>query len=264
MTKMRSIPSFLLAGLFLLSLGCSNNKEVAAQNEDLGINNPTNKIKKLPDLSTVDFYALADDSSWLFTVQYGREITFTDLNNNIKFHSKSNHKEIAGGANIVSINSENNDFILSANIGLEDCHKTGTIINLVIKRKKDNQVLDYAGCGVYRGSPRLHDIWVLESINGDTLSASQFPRELPHFEFNLNTQKMSGFAGCNQVSGNISFKYNKIIIESLLSTRMYCKETSPMEDEILKILRSQPIYNFYKLHLYIETTEGSLILKKVD
>lgn len=261
---MKSIPSLLFMGIMLFSLGCSNSKEAAAQDDNEAMEKTENRITKLPDLSTVDYYAIADDSTWMFTVHYGREISFIDKKNNIEYHSNSNEKQIAGGANIVSIYSKEDDYLIRVNIGLEDCHKDGKHVNIVVKRLNDDKVFDYAGCGVYHGSPQLHDIWVLESINGDTLKAEQFPRELPHFEFNLNTRQMSGFAGCNQVHGNIRFDYNRITIEPIVSTRMYCKETSPMEKKILKILRSNPIYNFNNLHLYIETTEGSLILKKVD
>lgn len=262
MNKFKSIPSMLLMGILLFTIGCSNSKVVAT--EDEGMNNNENTIPNVPDLSTLDYYAFAADSSWLLTVQYGKEVTFVDKKNNIEYHSNTSEKQVAGGADIVLIFSKGDKFLIRANIGLEDCHKNGKHVNIMVKRLNDEKVFDYSSCGVYHGSPRLHDIWVLESLNGDTLTAEQFPRELPHFEFNLNTQKMSGFAGCNQVSGDLRFEYSRIIIEPIVSTRMYCKETSTIENKILEILRNKPVYNFNKLHLYIETTEGSLIFKKVD
>lgn len=261
---MRSIPSILFMGIFFFSLGCNNPKEISSKDEEKVNTNNENKITTMPDLSTVDFYALADDSSWIFTVQYGKEITFTDKKNNIKYHSNSNEKHVAGGADIVTIYSKNDDFTISINISLSDCHENGKQTTIMVERMKDNRNFNYSGCGVYHGSPRLHDIWVLESINSDTLYADQFPKELPHFEFNLETQKMSGFAGCNQVNGNIRFEYNKMIIEPILSTRIYCKETSPIEQKILEILNGKPVYGFNGLYLYIETTKGSLIFKKED
>ncbi len=262
MKKKKSILSFLFMGIILFSIGCNNSKEAVTNSEAMDKSN--DDIIKMPDLSTVDYYAAADDSSWIFTVAYGQEITFIDKRNNIEYHSDTNEKQLAGGADIVSIYSKGKTYLISANIGIEDCKGNGKHVNIYVQRIKDKKDFDYSGCGFYHGSPRLNDIWVLESINGDTLSAEQFPKEFPHLEFNLNTQRMSGFAGCNQVNGNLKFDYNKIIIEPLVSTRMYCKETSPLEKEILNILRSKPIYNFYDLHLYIETAEGSLKFRKVD
>jgi heat shock protein HslJ len=75
---------------------------------------------------------------------------------------------------------------------------------------------------------------------------------------------MSGFAGCNQVYGNLSFEYKKMIIDQLSSTRMYCGDASDIENNILTILRDQPVYHLKGLILVLETTKGSITLKKVD
>ncbi|PKR79988.1 hypothetical protein CW751_12240 [Brumimicrobium salinarum] len=75
---------------------------------------------------------------------------------------------------------------------------------------------------------------------------------------------MSGFAGCNQVNGNLHFSYNRIKISELVSTRMYCGDASDIENQILGLLRSEPFYRIDGLYLTLETTKGIIKLKKVD
>src|SRR5690554_390395 len=256
---MKSIASIVLISSLLLSVSCSNSKEIK--------NDETMEVKDTDSfllLSAADFYANGENDTWKLLIRFGGKIIFTDVENNIVFAAKSNKKIVARGVNIVQIHSENETHSIQVSIDVAECMKTGKKVNVVIKKLNERKNMEYEGCGYYRGTPQLHDIWALHTLNGREITPEQFPRELPHFEFNLVTQKMSGFAGCNQVNGSLRFEYNKMIIDQLLSTRMYCGEASDLENEILTILRGKPIYHLKDLHLILETTKGSLTLKKVD
>ncbi|HLV41903.1 MAG TPA: META domain-containing protein [Brumimicrobium sp.] len=261
---MKFITLFILTSLLIISAGCSNSKEVETNNEKKMENQAQPSEVKHPSPAAVDFYANADDNSWKLSVRFGGEIVFTDTKNNIQFYSDVNEKTVAQGANVIQLSSINETQVIHVNIDIVDCMKSGKKVDIMIRNIGDQKSFDYSGCGFYRGTPQLHDIWALHKLNGKELSAKQFPRELPHFEFDLVTQQMSGFAGCNQVNGNLKFEYNKMIIDNLVSTRMYCGEASDLENEILKILRNEPIYHLKDLHLTLETPNGSVILKKVD
>lgn len=243
----------------LLSLGsCGNSKE-----RDIKIDTVTNEVIH-QNISTVDFHANGSENSWQLSVTFDGKIVFTDSENKVSFISEENDIQVASGADIVNITAENETHVIRVNIDIADCEKSGKQVNIMLRKISEKNGADYTGCGFYRGKPQLHDIWALKSINGNEVSAEQFPKELPHFEFNLVTKKMSGFAGCNQVNGDLKFGYNKMIIEPLSSTRMYCGETSKLEEEILSILKSETTYDHRGLSLTIESIKGSIVLKKVD
>ena len=261
---MKFITSIILTGSLFLTIGCGNSKEVKNKNEEKVENQAQMGEAKHPSPTAVDFYASDKEETWKLSVRFEGEIVFTDTKNNISFSSETNKKLVAQGADVVQISSENDTHIIQINIDIVSCMRTGKQVDIMIRKKNEKNGIDYSGCGFYRGTPQLHDIWALHQLNGKELTAKQFPKELPHFEFNLVTKEMSGFAGCNQVNGNLRFEYNKMIIDELVSTRMYCGEASEIENQILTILRSQPVYHLKELHLFLETPEGSIILKKVD
>lgn len=254
---MKKIILLSITALFLI--GCGNTKEQASK-----IDNIIDKDVTHPIIESVDYFAEADDKSWKLSVQMNDLIVFTDTENNINYSGKVAEKSVAQGANVVTIYSQNSLYTLIATIDVMKCEKSGKLVNVIVRKTGGEDVQTYNGCGYYRGAPQLHDIWALHSLNGQELNPEQFPRELPHFEINLYNNTFSGFAGCNQVNGQVKFDYNRINIESLMSTRMYCGDVSKVEEEILKILRNNPIYSLDNLLLRLETTEGYLVLKKVD
>lgn len=255
--------SIVLTSLMMLSISCNNSKKAVEKEENPVSKEPSTPITHIPDYA-VDFYAAAEDRSWKLSVKFDEEVVFTDIKNNISFSSNETKMQVAQGANVINVWGENAIYEVHVIIDVVECDKNKKIVNVMVRRRHDKKEFEYSGCGIYRGKPQIHDIWVLYELNGEKISPEKFPREFPHFEFDLAQQKMSGFAGCNHVNGNISFDYRTIKIEPLISTKMYCSETSNIENEILKILRNNPVYHIKDLHLYLETTEGSITLRKVD
>jgi heat shock protein HslJ len=256
---MKTITLVLWSFTALLLGSCGNSKEIDDKKNETVPKEVTHQ-----DISGVDFYANAEDESWKLSITFDEEIVFTDTKNNIQFSSKNIDKQVAQGADVVNISAKSKTHVFRINIDIAECKHDGKQVNIMVRKISEKNGLDYNGCGYYRGSPQLHNIWALHQINGKEITADQFPNELPHFEFNLETKQISGFAGCNQVNGKIKFEYSKVIIEPLSSTKMYCGETSTVEEDILNILRSGPIYSINNLQLTLESVEGSIILKKVD
>ena len=257
---MKKIALILLSSTLLIIMSsCGNSKEKI---DNAVVKLATEEMHQ--DMSSVDFYANAKDESWKLSVTFDGKLVFTDTKNSIVFTSETNEKQLAQGADLLNIYAKNKTHVVRINIDIAECMNTGKQVNIMVREIGEKDGFDYSGCGFYRGKPQLHDIWALIEVNGRTVTADQFPNEKPHFEFNLETKRMSGFAGCNQVNGNISFGYNKMIIDELISTRMYCEETSTIEEEILKVLKSEPVYDLQLLRLTIESEEGNIVLKKVD
>jgi heat shock protein HslJ len=82
----------------------------------------------------------------------------------------------------------------------------------------------YKGCGRYLADYRLHDIWVLDSINNKKISAEDFMKGNPLLELNLTENKIYGNTGCNNISGAIEVLGKKIHFGRLATTRIACKD----------------------------------------
>lgn len=260
--KIKYITTLILTGLLMVATACGNTKE-AATNESVEDNSADRPSTGIPRFD-LDYSAKMEKEGWELEIRYIGGIYFKDSKNNIQILTHQMQKQVAQGANVVSMFSENEFYTIQVTIDVVECKENMKVVNVMVRDKKNKKEMDYEGCGSYRGQQQIHDIWVLETLNGKKITAHQFPKEFPHFEFNLEDKTMSGFAGCNHVNGNITFDYNRMKIEPLISTRMYCSESSEYENQILTILRNEPVYHLKELRLSLETTEGSMVLKKVD
>ena len=245
---------FLLLTLLIVS-GCGNSKKIEKNNiEETSIEHPI--------INSLDFYASPNDKSWNLSIQFNDHIIFTDSKKAIHFIGDTKTK-IDNQGNI-QISAKDKTYYIEVNIKKEECNKIGVITEIKFEKIAEKETNNYVGCGIYRGSPQLHDIWVLYGINDKILTPDLFPDELPHFEIDLTERKISGFAGCNQVNGNLTFGYQLMNIQSLVSTRMYCGEASQIEEDILEILRTPLTYKLEETHLYLTSEKGKLLLKKID
>jgi heat shock protein HslJ len=129
---------------------------------------------------------------------------------------------------------------------------------------KNNNSTFISGCGNYVTDSRLHDIWVLEQLNGQKATLLDFTKELPNLEINSSTNKFMGFAGCNRMNGTIFFERGLLRFTNIITTRMFCSENNK-ENEFLKALQSTTTYKVENLRLTLTNQSGNeLVFKKVD
>lgn len=129
---------------------------------------------------------------------------------------------------------------------------------------KNNNSTFLSGCGNYITDSRLHDIWVLEQLNGQKVSLADFTKELPNLEINSSTNQFMGFAGCNRMNGTIFFERGLLRFVNTITTRMACGANNK-ENEFLKTLQSTTNYKVENLRLILTNQSGEeLIFKKVD
>lgn len=129
---------------------------------------------------------------------------------------------------------------------------------------KNNKSTFISGCGNYITDYRLHDIWVLEEMNGKKVSLADFTKELPNLQINSSTNQFMGFAGCNSMNGSIFFERELLRFTNTITTRMACG-TNNKENEFLKALQSVTNYKVENLKLILVNSSGDLLIfKKVD
>ena len=129
---------------------------------------------------------------------------------------------------------------------------------------KDNVSTFLSGCGNYITDSHLHDIWVLEKLNGEKVSPADFTKELPNLEINSSTNTFMGFAGCNRMNGIIFFERGLLRFVNTITTRMACGDNNK-ENEFLKALQSTTTYKVENLRLTLTNhSVNELIFRKVD
>jgi heat shock protein HslJ/uncharacterized membrane protein len=133
----------------------------------------------------------------------------------------------------------------------------------IVKGNLDNAT-NLNGCGNYITDPRLHDIWVLEKLNGEAVSLTNFNKELPNLEMNSSTNKFMGFAGCNSMNGTIFFEKGLLQFTNIITTRV-AYGANNKENEFLKALQSTTSYKVENRRLTLTNPSGEeLVFKKVD
>lgn len=129
---------------------------------------------------------------------------------------------------------------------------------------KDNRSIHLSGCGNYITDSRLHDIWVLEKINGENVTAADFTKELPNLEINSTANTFMGFAGCNRIGGSIFFERGLLRFTNITTTEMACGGNNK-EAIFIKTLQSTTSYKVENLRLILNNPSGNeLVFKKVD
>jgi heat shock protein HslJ/uncharacterized membrane protein len=133
-------------------------------------------------------------------------------------------------------------------------------IEITIKNKSGK----LNGCGNYITDAGLHDIWVLEKLNGNAVLPVDFMKELPNLEINSSTNNFMGFAGCNRMNGTLFFERGLLRFTNVITTRMACPPSNN-EAEFLKALQSATSYHIENGRLQLSNSSGEkLVFRKVD
>lgn len=132
------------------------------------------------------------------------------------------------------------------------------------KRGVDEAVQRFEGCGHYVTDYRLHDIWVLESLAGKTISKADFSKEFPRMEIKAAENTFTGFAGCNRMNGTLFFEKGVLRFTEVATTRMMCAPDHK-EAEFLKALQGSTTYAIENNRLTLSNPSGILmVFKKID
>ena len=109
----------------------------------------------------------------------------------------------------------------------------------------------------------LHDIWVLESIDGQTYSRAENQNLHPTIEIYLAEERFSGNTGCNSMNGKLTVDGNRISFSDIVTTKMFCVDVD--ETSFLSDLGKANNYKIEKMRLYLfEDEKEILVFKKID
>lgn len=139
-------------------------------------------------------------------------------------------------------------------------------VTVSYKSTGGDETVVYEGCGSYVTDYRLHDIWVLESMKSATITKDDFSgKDVPNMEVNVNTNRFSGFSGCNRMTGSLFFENGLLRFTQIAGTRMACPSMEK-ESEFLTALRASTTYKVENNRLYLSNPneENLLVFKKID
>jgi heat shock protein HslJ len=123
----------------------------------------------------------------------------------------------------------------------------------------------FAGCssGSSTANPLLHDIWALESIEGEKIIIDETVKNLPVLEIYIKEERVHGNTSCNTINGKVKINGNKISFLEIITTEMACPGN--VEQRFLSALNKVNNYKIEKMKLYLyEDNTELLALKKID
>lgn len=112
---------------------------------------------------------------------------------------------------------------------------------------------------------RLHDLWVLEAIEGQPLELNN-ERQRPRLEINLQEMRVSGTDGCNRVFGGIQeVTADTLVFGPIAATQMAClnMEVPDQFQQRLSNIRGYSLQGL-KLHLLDARGQPMLSFQKTD
>ncbi|HSD06210.1 META domain-containing protein [Flavobacterium sp.] len=218
--------------------------------------------------SGIYFRGNGNEPEWVLKISE-KTITFTSLKPGYESLS-GNHVEPvqAMDANVKMYRVATVAGLMIIQIMQQECINTMSgdkaSYSVKIEVVKDNKSIFFNGCGNYITNPSLHDIWVLEKLNGKEVSVTDFTKQLPNLEINTTKNTFMGFAGCNSMSGDIFFERGLLRFTNVITTKMFCGENNK-ENSFLKTLQNTTNYKVENLRLTLTNSSGSeLVFKKVD
>lgn len=256
-------------GLFLgIILVVSCKTKATAQNEVGGKPTPAYEQQKENLEQGIYFRATGNEPEWSLKISE-TAVEFTSLK--LGFESfKTAHVEPvrAMDANVKMYRVATESGTMNIQIMQQECINTMSgdkfPYSVRIEITKDNTTDNLSGCGNYVTDSRLHDIWVLEKLNGVTVSTTDFIKELPNLEINSSNNNFLGFAGCNRMNGTLFFERGLLRFTNVITTRMACPGNNK-EAEFLKALQSTTSYKIENNRLVLSNPSGEkLVFKKVD
>ena len=219
-----------------------------------------------PSSYQADFVAKGKSDTWKLSIIMGQQVIFTSKDGAMIFRTTDPAQttpNVAAGADILNFNLKNKDAKLNITIDVASCKGSGNIVN--IEYESDSEKFNDESCGEYTGDFRIAALWNLEKINNEAIDKSIFRRQPPFFDINIMEGKVGGNAGCNTFGGQLRYVYNAFYVDYITATRMYCDDESPIEEEILNIIRDEKImYQIKENVLILETKKGTLEFSKVE
>ncbi|MEO6166246.1 MAG: META domain-containing protein [Chitinophagales bacterium] len=265
---MKSFLLIILQGLVLLS--CHQPRKVEqkvtiAPKDSAEMETTSSDIFSEKFKQGIDFTASGNEPFWSLEIDFSKSMHFKTLNG-FEITTPIPEGVKAMDSNVTFYSAKTEQGALTVQLAKQECindmsgKKLDYSVTVDAKNNTDKDYTTYKGCGQYLSDYRLHDIWVLESINDKKLKQEDFMKGLPQLELNLTEKKVFGHTGCNNLNGSLEVLGKKIQFGNLATTRMACKNME-FENRYLNLLSGQTVtYRIEPGKLYLQVSPDSVFI----
>lgn len=252
--------SFSLVALLISITACNSSKKTAP------IKATDENFKTI---EFVGFKATGNEPSWVVEIDFNNGIHFKSLDdNNFDITTKTPAVRKPQDISATNYKGDFEDGYIQVMVYHETCtddmagEAFDNKVRVSITNNTTDEATEYNGCGNYKEDYKLNDIWILTHIDDKEIHHEGLVR--PSLEFNISEKRVSGFGGCNQISGNFNFSQHQIAIGQLTSTLMACLNQS-VEDQFLGRLNDQKLnFEVGNNQLKLWNHNGSMLFRKGD
>ncbi len=273
MSTYKNVFLALLGPLFLLILGCGDNKKSQTETDSLPEDSTAIKVEVMKDNTKAfvetDTYFKATGTEPFWSLELmNNKIVFKTPTDSIITPSTKPVKAMDANVSRYTINTESANLVIQIKQGSCTNAMSGEAfpyqVTVEYKSTKEKEFTKVNGCGTYVTDYRLNDIWSLSTINSEKVTTDDFANEFPYLEINTTQNTFLGYAGCNRMNGTVFFENNILRFTNIVTTKMACAEGNK-EDEFLRALRGVTTYSIGENGLYLSNPSGvELTFKKVD
>lgn len=111
--------------------------------------------------------------------------------------------------------------------------------------------------GVPKERPLENTYWVLVELNGTAIVRND--TKLIFIQLDSKSKRVTGFAGCNQLSGEYILEGKKLSFKTVI-TRMYCQDEMNTEDDFIQAVNKINEFNIKEHELSL--MQGKKVLLK--
>lgn len=257
---MKKVLSILLLSIFMIGCKTAANKETG---EKASVNSTEEDLK---------YYFKATGNEPFWGIKIGSDqIVFTSLipgKESIIFPAVEPIRAMDANVRMYKVSNETTSTTIT--IQQLECQDSmsGAIspysVKVEIRNNSELEAKKLSGCGKFIADYRLHDIWVLEELNGYKVFPTDYQKELPRIEISSTENRFMGYGGCNSITGQIFYEKGVLRFTKVVSTLMACAPGNK-EGEFLKALQSTTTYSVENNRLTLSNPSGKLLVfRKVD
>jgi putative lipoprotein len=105
----------------------------------------------------------------------------------------------------------------------------------------------------------VNTYWRLAELDGNAIVTAEGRREM---KFTLRGEnKVTGYGGCNSFFGRYTFDESKLSFSQLAATKMFCADTTKMENMFMKSLAEVSVYKITGQILQLSDDDGRLLAR---
>lgn len=134
-------------------------------------------------------------------------------------------------------------------------------VTVELKRGIDKDFKTFKGCGNYITDYSLHDIWMLEEMNGQPINVQQYGKDHPRIEINSSQNTFMGITGSHDISGKLFFEKGLLRFTDIEAPL----NLNDKEKDFIKNLQSATGYKLENNRLLLFNPSGELLkFRKTD